>query len=91
MVEAEAAVTYPGHRILNGSDSQVTLGAVLRGRSSSPVLNDELRQSIPTLVGGGLASGGFWIDTHDNVADDPTRHMASREPPDLPPPWLIDA
>ena len=53
-VEEEAAVHHPGSKIITGTDSQVGLGCVLRGRSASPVLNEELRESIPTLLGGGM-------------------------------------
>ena len=37
----------PSSRLITGSDSQVSLGAALKGRSSSPRLNGLLRQSIP--------------------------------------------
>ena len=89
--ESEAAVICPRSRIINGNDSQVTLGSVLHGRSASPELNAQLVASVPTLIGGGLYSGGFWLTTRDNVADDPTRHLPCREPPDPEPPWWTAA
>ena len=47
------------------------MGAVLKGRPSSPRLNDELVAALPTYLGAGLLVGDLWINTHDNVADDP--------------------
>ena len=40
----------PSSRILLGLDSQVALGALTKGRSSSPAMNRELVRSIPAIV-----------------------------------------
>lgn len=74
----------PNQRILLASDSQVTLGAMIRGRSSSPALNSLLKMALPTLL------NLQYIHTLDNVADDPTRDRPCREPQEAEPPWLAE-
>ena len=49
--EARAGCRRPCHRFLFGIDSQVALGAVVKGRSASPALNELLSRSIAPYVG----------------------------------------
>ena len=71
------------------SDSQVTLGAVVKGRSASPALNRELQKSIPVVLSKGLYSTGAYVRSADNPADDPTRGVEVRESRiELPDWWL---
>lgn len=80
----------PNQRILLASDSQVTLGAMIRGRSSSPALNSLLKMALPTLLAYNCYSNLQYIHTLDNVADDPTRDRPCREPQEAEPPWLTE-
>ncbi|CAE8722794.1 unnamed protein product, partial [Polarella glacialis] len=67
--EIVAAVERPCSRTLVGSDSQVTLGAVTKGRAASPALNFELSVSVPTVLGvlrlpvwfASASAGGFGL------------------------------
>jgi len=56
--EGTQADRRPNSRIALGSDSQVVLGAVIKGRSSSRSLNGLLRQALPRLLGQNCYS--FW-------------------------------
>ena len=69
-VERRAALRKPSSRLLIGVDSQVVLGALLKGRTASPPL---LQYSLPTLLGGDLYSSYGYVPSLANVADDPTR------------------
>lgn len=89
-LRAEERSGRMGHhsRLLLGSDSQVTLGALVKGRSSSHRLNGLLRQSLPTILGYNQYTAAQYISTRENVADDPTRHKECREPSLDVPHWL---
>ena len=65
-------------RVAISSDSQVTLGAVSKGRSASPILNRCLKQSLPHVLGLGIYSSGGYVRSAFNPADDPTRGVALR-------------
>ena len=78
--ERRQGVRHPQSRALRASDSQVTLGCVLKGRSSSKALNQELRQSLPNIIGNDVYSEGFYVDTKLNPGDDPTRGADIRAP-----------
>lgn len=60
-------------RVAIGSDSQVCLGAVCKGRSASSSLNACLRHSLPEVLGCGIYSAGGYVRSAHNPADDPTR------------------
>ncbi|CAE7367340.1 unnamed protein product [Symbiodinium sp. CCMP2592] len=81
-LKAERLGKIPGHptRSCVGGDSQVTLGAALKGRSASPSLNQELQQSLPHVIGLGLYNYALYCPTSVNPADHPTRGS------DIPPP-----
>ena len=86
--EARRARRFPGSRILTGSDSQVVLGALVKGRSSSKVLNRQLKRSLPTVLAYNVYNYTQYIHTLLNVADDPTRDRDCRPPDGPPPDWL---
>lgn len=81
----------PNSRHLIGSDSQVTLGAILKGRSSSRSLNNLLKKYLCTTLGFNSYSYAQYIHTSANVADDPTRDRPCRIPTDEIPHWLQSA
>ena len=70
------------------ADSLVALGVWVKGRSSSPGLNQELQQSLPIHLGCGVISNAGFIPSEVNSADDPTRHVRVRAPVKACPPWL---
>ena len=80
--ESRIATDCTSVRVPYALDSQVALGALVKGRASSKALNLELIKSIPLHVGSDLYSGfGFW-PSKLNRADGPTRD-ADPDPPDL--------
>ena len=60
----------PNSRIAIRSDSQVLLGSVIRGRSSSSALNGQLRQALHGVLGQNCYFFWHYINTKDNPADD---------------------
>ena len=80
-------IRSPNSRLLIGSDSQVVLGAMVKGRSSSSVLNQKLKQKLPELLAYNTYSYMQYVHTKDNVADDPTRNLMPREPTEPEPEW----
>ena len=78
-------------RVPIGSDSQVSLGAICKGRSASPCLNAILQQSLPNMIGLGIYSSGGYVRSAHNPADDPTRGVRVREPDVLCPSWWQEA
>lgn len=90
MVRSErhaAMECFPG-RSFSLADSQVALGAWLKGRSSSIALNQELQQSLPIHLGCGMVSSCGYIPSEVNAIDDPTRHVAIRAAEKSPEPWF---
>ena len=81
MVKAEelAGMCQEDCRVPIGSDSQVSLGAVCKGRSASPSLNKILRRSLPNCLGLGIYSSSGYIPSAFNPSDDPTRGVALRD------------
>ena len=77
-----------GRRSLCGLDSQVCLGALVKGRSSSPSLNRLLRSSLCYPLGSGVYSYFMYFATQHNRADGPTRGALPAEP-DLPEPQFL--
>ena len=93
MVHSEKAAAFehfPG-RSFSLSDSQVSIGAWLKGRSSSVALNQELQQSLPVHLGCGMVSNCGYIPSEVNATDDPTRHVAVRPPEKVPELWMDTA
>ena len=88
--EMRRARKFPNRRLLLGSDSQVSLGALVKGRSASRSLNKLLRQALPTLLCYNVYTSLQYVPTADNVADDPTRNHLCRQPSMSAPDWLTD-
>lgn len=77
----------PSSRVLLGMDSQVALGSLVKGRSSSAALNAELARSIPLMLLQDTYFEGMYFNTAENRADQPTRGKEI-EPPVAPlPEW----
>eukprot|EP00438_Fugacium_kawagutii_P027913 Skav231459 [mRNA] locus=scaffold1847:913848:918299:- [translate_table: standard] len=90
--EAIAGMQHQGDiRIPIGSDSQVSLGATVKGRSASVCLNQVLRQSLPYQLGLGIYSCGGYVRSAHNPSDDPTRGKELREPDIELPTWWVEA
>ena len=85
--ERRQGLRRPESRCLRASDSQVTLGCVQKGRSSSVALNQELQQSLANVLGNDIYSEGMFSDTKLNPADDPTRGAQIRGPSISEPAW----
>ena len=70
----------PDHYYLHMQDSQVSLAALVKGRSSSKAVNELIRSSIPFHVGNGVRPFYAFVRTGRNPADDPTRGVCVRKP-----------
>ena len=77
----------PSSREIYAVDSQVALGTILKGRSGSVALNQELVRSLPCMLGYDTYSEGIYFETSLNRGDDPTRSRAIRGPSKLLPDW----
>lgn len=80
----------PSSRELFGLDSQVALGAILKGRSSSAAMNRELCRSIPTVLAYDTYSELMYFETAANRGDDPTRDRPIRGPSRRLPEWWME-
>eukprot|EP00439_Symbiodinium_sp_Y106_P074686 s1878_g14.t1 len=85
--EARAGHRKPDSRMIFGLDSQVCIGALAKGRSASPKLNQLLCRSIPAVAGSQIQSVPIYFPSAFNPADDPTRDREVRPPAQDPPPW----
>eukprot|EP00438_Fugacium_kawagutii_P024621 Skav207650 [mRNA] locus=scaffold2758:77333:83766:+ [translate_table: standard] len=65
--------TFGNCRAMHLCDSQVVLGVVVKGRSSSRQLNRLLRRLAALLVAGGGGVVVGWVESHLNPADEPSR------------------
>ncbi|CAE7334124.1 unnamed protein product [Symbiodinium microadriaticum] len=74
-------------RQLFGLDSQVCLGALVKGRSASPALNRMLQASLGPLLSSRIFPAYFFFPSALNPADDPTRGQPVRRPSLQPPDW----
>ncbi|CAE6965207.1 unnamed protein product [Symbiodinium sp. CCMP2592] len=86
--ERRRGLASPASSIVSASDSQVSLGAALKGRSASPRLNGILRQSLPEHLSADISGIYAYVGTSDNPADDPTRHAPVRDAREALPLWL---
>ena len=91
LLEARLAERGGDLRYLLGSDSQVTLAALLKGRSSSWALNKKLRASLCYHLGGGVYGSYGFVPSLSNVGDDPTRGKPVRKALEPAPEWLTAA
>ena len=89
--ERIAATRNPGSRQLIAMDSQVGLGSLIKGRSASPAINNELVRSIPHLVALDVFPDYIYYQTKINPGDDPTRGAPIRLPDLEKPHWWADA
>ena len=78
-------------RVPVGSDSQVCIGAICKGRSASGCLNSMLRQSLAVVLGCGVYSSPGYIGSARNPADDPTRGQVLRSADVVLPSWWTAA
>ena len=76
MEERRLSASYRSKRVPYGIDSQVCLGAVVKGRAASKALNYELRKSIPWAIGSDLYSLPMYYPSEYNRADGPTRNSS---------------
>ena len=89
--ESRRARVQPSSRPHIGADSQVALGALIKGRSSSRGLNSLLKRFLPGVLCYNVYTGWQYLGTADNVSDDPTRFRPCREPSMETPDWLAAA
>ena len=80
--EKRLATSKHALRVPFGIDSQVTLGAVVKGRAASKALNDEMKRSMCYPIGADLYGLYMYYASASNRADGPTRESPP-EPPDL--------
>ena len=85
--EARLAGRVLSGRPLCALDSQVCLGALVKGRSASWILNCRLRASLAPLLGSRLFPSFLFFPSALNPADDPTRHAEVRAPSMRKPAW----
>ena len=86
-LERRLSLRHGDSRYLCGSDSQVTLAALVKGRSSSVRLNRLLKSSLATYLGCGMYGNFGFVPSRANVSDDPTRGVAIRTPCRAFPEW----
>jgi len=80
---------YQQKRCLSGLDSQVCLGALVKGRSSSPSINRALRCSLAYPLGASFHNYYMYFLSEENRADGPTRRRLP-DPPDVQLPGWFD-
>ena len=89
--ERDMGFRYPNSFYIHLQDSQVSLACMVKGRSSSPQLNQLLRESIPFHAGCNIHGFYGYCRSKANPADDPTRDAALRPPTRAEPSWLSEA
>ena len=80
--ESRMAMGHFSCRIPFGLDSQVALGALVKGRSASKALNSLLQRSLCVVIGSDVYAGLGFFPSLVNRADAPTRDAAP-PPPDV--------
>jgi len=85
--ERDLGRKWPSSREIAGMDSQVGLGCLIKGRSSSSAINSLLSRSIGHVVIFDSYSAFMYYQTSLNPADDPTRGVALRRPSLPMPSW----
>ena len=86
--KALATSVWESSRTISLLDSQVCVGALLKGCSSSFSLNSRTRTSLPRLLFFNLHPHYAYVASEDNAADDPTRQRPVRSPVMPEPLWL---
>ena len=82
------AGVWENSRTLALLDSQVVLGALIKGRSSSPALNVLLQGSVPAYIFFNLHPSYSFVASEDNPSDDPSRLKPIRSPSVPVPSWF---
>ncbi|CAE7735652.1 unnamed protein product, partial [Symbiodinium necroappetens] len=85
--ELRQARKRPRSRHNLAMDSQVALGALGKGRSSSQAINKELRRSLPAHLGYESYLDLMYYASAENPADDGTRNVPLRAPTEELPLW----
>ena len=88
--QKRAARLRPNSHRVGLLDSRVTLGAVAKGRSSSPARCRILQGTLPYTLGGGLYSGNLRVYSSKNRADGPSRNRPVDAPSKEVPVWYQD-
>ena len=90
MLEAEKSAVETGFpvRYFSLADSQVSLGALLKGRSSSIGLNALLQESLAVHLSTSVVPSFGFLPSKENPADDPTRGVPLRSPVHELPEWM---
>ena len=81
---------HPDSRLVGLLDSRVTLGAVAKGRPSSPALCRVLQGCLPYTLGGGLYPGNLHVYSGQHRSDGPSRGCHVEGPSRLLPCWYTD-
>ena len=76
-------------RFLFGLDSQVCLGSLVKGRSSSLAINNMLARHLCFVLGSGCQGYYMYFPSATNRADGPTRHSSPADPDVIYPEWLV--
>ena len=77
-------------RCLSGLDSQVCLGALVKGRSSSPAINRALRSALAYPLGSSFHNYFMYFLSEENRADGPSRQRPPAEPDMRLPSWFSE-
>ena len=85
--ERRLGATQPNRYYIHLQDSQVSLAALIKGRSSSTTLNRLLRESVPHHVSSNVRAFYGYVCNALNPADDPTRLQPLRAPSASMPSW----
>ena len=89
--ERRIATSLRSIRVPFALDSQVCLGCLIKGRSSSKQLCCEMKRSLCYALGGDIYGGYMYFPSEYNRADGPTRSRPP-DPPDIPlPVWWKSA
>ena len=88
--EVEQGKKQPDSFYLHLQDSQVSLAALTKGRSSSRSVNALIRQSIPDAIAYNNRAFYGYVRSRLNPADDPTRDVVIRAPVRTEAEWLTD-
>ncbi len=88
-VERRTLAGECGQRVVCLVDSRVVVGAIAKGRSSSPIMNQFLRRLMIRCWASNTSLKTVWVDTHSNPADCPSRDVPLPERGPLPE-WAAD-
>ena len=88
--ESHLAISKPSSKQVYGLDSQVALGCLVKGRSSSRSLNRELLRSLPLILGSDLYGFYMFFPSKLNRADGPTRGIAPPTADAVLPSWWTE-